>query len=339
VLFDFHPIVFAAGIIPWLLLCIESKRVKPTIVCVLLLLLTQENMGIALISIGCLYVLRPKYRKMTIAFFIVGVLYSVVAVKIIGLFSPGGFDYMPRGNVDIGSLMSGFFDHPDKRLVWWYALSAFTFLPLFSIGTMLAILADLFQYFIAGPWTARYWSPFTHHHILLGVLVAAGTIEVLVRIKKRTTLVTGITFLLLVNGLAQQYIFHFPLNKLAKRDFWKEEQWMGDDNKLLSEIPSSVSVATQQNLVPHLSHRKQIYLVWPVLHDFDDNRCGAPQCWWLDVPKGADVAVLDTRPNQTLTQVLETGDHFLEAIHNMQAFGAIVLQKNVGYVHLYKIQK
>lgn len=137
--------------------------------------------------------------------------------------------------------------------------------------------------------------------------------------------------------LGTQYYFHFPLNKLVKAEYWKEEAWMSDTRNMIASIPASYSIATQQNLVPHLSHRGEIYLVWPREHDIDEMPCGQRLCWWLDFGVQADYLVVDTRPDQWLTQILETNEHWNSAIANMEKVGKITLEKQVGGARLYKI--
>lgn len=105
---------------------------------------------------------------------------------------------------------------------------------------------------------------------------------------------------------------------------------------------ASAAVATQQNFVPHLSHRNRIYLVWPRVHDVDPSTslgtaCGHAGCWWLDFDKRAEYLVGDTRPDQWLTQTLETTDHWLSAIGNMEKMGKIKLHDSVGSARLYEV--
>lgn len=45
IFFDFHPILLATGLIPWMLYFLESKRTKLFILSLILFLLTQENTG------------------------------------------------------------------------------------------------------------------------------------------------------------------------------------------------------------------------------------------------------------------------------------------------------
>ena len=114
---------------------------------------------------------------------------------------------------------------------------------------------------------------------------------------------------------------------------------MEDNRKLIATIPENIRLATQQNLVPHVSHRQYIYLVWPRQHDFDDNRCGQRNCWWLDFDKNAEYLLVDLRPNQWLTQLLETNENFTRAVINMENAGTITLERSVGDAKLYRVNE
>lgn len=323
VFFDFHPVVIGVGLSMWFLYFFESGKKKLAMSTLMLLLLTQENMGLLLASFGIIY--------KRASFIIGGIVASLLASKIIGLFYP--FQYWPQIPTNPIEIIRQFFDQPEKRQVWLYSLSWFSFLPLLSPGAMLALFFDLAQYFVAGPEFSRMWSPFMHHRITLAPILTLGTLEGLRYFGKRAPIV-----LFLVAALLQFY-FHLPLNKLSKPAFWKQEIWMADNRRLLATIPSDAQIATAQNLAPHVSHRQNIYLVWPREHDFDDNRCGKRSCWWLDFDKNADYLLVDLHPNQMLTQILETNENFTTAVNNMEKSGVIKLEQSIGNTKLYRLNE
>ena len=90
---------------------------------------------------------------------------------------------------------------------------------------------------------------------------------------------------------------------------------MNDNRNMIASIPKKTSLATQQNLVPHLSHRKEIYIVYPKKHDKKDN---CINCWWI-------------------TQILSSNEGFQEAIINMENAGKIEILKKINDTNLYKI--
>lgn len=407
IFFDFHPVSIGMGLLPWIAYFLESKRKRLLVASVILLLLTQENMGIALMGLGFIYFFRKPFRRTSIIFILTGIIWSFIAMKIISYFSPSGFQYAPQISHNPMTIITNFFDAPEKQQVWLYTLASFSFLPIFSLGAMLAVTLDLAQYFVTGPEFSRMWNPFMHHRVILGVFLALGALDVLERLPKlvipayagihhlkswipdsprfgeagqvgndrhtkrnqpKEIIITElIAFILLISTLFQQFYFHLPLNKLTKSEYWKQEQWMKDDRALIALVPAGASVATQQNLVPHLSHRKEIYLVFPREHDFlipvipahepesigknvwipgqarDDNPsniispCGKRSCWWLDFPGKPQYLVVDLRPDQWLTQILETNEHFDEAVKNMEKAEKITLVTSVHDARLYTI--
>ena len=156
-------------------------------------------------------------------------------------------------------------------------------------------------------------------------------------LKKKHINIGIVALILLLSCFAQQYVFHFPLNKLTKSTFWREEQWMRDDESMIARIPPTASIATQQSLIPHLSHRESIYLVWPRVHDIKSMPCGQLSCWWLDFGGHPQYLLIDLHPNEWLTQLLETNDHVAQALANMQKTGRIHLSQKIGDTALYTV--
>ena len=336
--FDFHPVLLATGLIPWMLYFLETKRTKLLITSLILLILTQENMGLALVSLGFIYIWKKEYRKLSIGFIFGGFAVSLLAAKSISFFSPTGFQYTPHVDLNPIMFVKDLFNAPEKQQVWLYTLSTFTFLPLLSPGAVMAVGFDLAQYFTTGPDFARMWSPFMHHRAILIVYLFLGALDALALLKKKKVSVEIITTMLVVSVLVQQFIFHYPLNKLTKSDYWHTDQWMIDNEKMIATIPPDMTLATQQSLVPHLSHRNVIYIAWPRVHDFTQKPCGQTSCWWLDVDSHAQYLLIDVHPNEWLTMLLETPDHVNEALSDMEKLKAISLIRQIGDIRLYKMQ-
>lgn len=335
--FDFHPIMLGLLFLAMTAMFLEYRCLKLFVLFLILSLLTQENMGIAVFCLGLIYIFRKGFLKIALVMMVIGFLYSLIAAKIVAYISPTGFQYWPQINMNPGVFVRSLFDSPEKRQVWSYSYSAFSFVPLLSLGSVLAVATDLAQYFVTGPEFSRMWSPFMHHRAVLAIFLAIGSIDA-VSIMRNRKLQKFVVFMMFLIAIVLQYVLHLPLNKLAKREYWREDSWMADTRKIISLVPKDASVATQQNLVSHLSHRKGIYLIWPRQHDFPDKVCGQVSCWWFDFGGDPDYLVVDTRPNQWLTQILETNEHFAEAIRNMEKSGKIALYKQQGDAKIYKIK-
>lgn len=336
--FDFHPIAIGVGLLPWLIFSLETKKRKLFIVLLALCLLTQENMGIAVACIGLIYVFRKEFRKTAIILIFLGFIYSILSSRIIATFSPVGFQYQPQISLNPIKSIAGFFDSQEKRLVWLYSLSWLSFLPVFSLGAMIAVILDLAQYFVTGNEFSRMWSPFMHHRAILVVFLFLGLLDTLCFLRKKKINIEIVCIFILFSSLFQQYYFHYPLNKLTKKDYWKYEDWMKDNENIIKLVPKNAGVATQQSLVPHLSHRSEIYLIWPRKHQIKENNpCGSSYCWWLDFGGKPEYLVVDLHPNQWITQLLESNENFASAIDNMEKMERIRLEKKINNAKIYKI--
>lgn len=337
IFFDFHPILLGVSLLSFLCYTIEYQKKRMFWVIFVLCLLTQENMGLAVACIGFVYIFRKGFRRISLVMIVIGLLYSAAALKISALFSPVGYEYMPDIPKSIPDFLTRLFDSEEKRLTWLYSYSWFSFLPIFSPGSVMAVVADLSQYFVTGSAFSRMWSPFMHHRAILSIFLTLGLLDVLAFLSKWKRMLVIVSCMLLIVACFCQYHFHFSLNKLAKAEYWKEESWMDNTRQLLNLVPKDGSVATQQSLVPHLSHRKEIYLIYPRQHDIAGEPCGQSLCWWLDWAGNPDYLVVDTRPDQWLTQILETNENWQSAIANMEKTGKIVLEEQVGDAKMYRI--
>ncbi len=339
VFFDFHPIIIGTGLLVWLAYFLETKKRTLFWIFLILSLLTQENMGIALACLGCIYLLNRTYRKVGAAFIIGGLSYSIIAMSIISRLSPVGYEYVPRLSANPVIIFQQFVNSPEKQSVLLYTFLSFTGIPFFSIGAVSAILLDLSQYFVTGPEFSRMWSPYMHHRAILAVFLALGTLEVFSYLNRKKISLSIFACILIISAFIQQYVFHFPLNKLIKSVYWNHSQWMKDTDALLQYVPKNASVAATQHIVPHLSHRQYIYLLYPRIHDRKDSVCGQTSCWWLDSAGSPEYMIVNTDQTQWLTQLLESPENFLSAVNNMEKAGVIRLEKSIGTAYLYRYQQ
>jgi uncharacterized membrane protein len=338
IFFDFHPSAIGAGLLAWTLYSWESRRWKIFTVTVIALLLTQENMGIALLGLCVIWFFQRKRLKLVYLLSVISIVYTFVSMFLVNKISNGGYEYQAHLPADAGQFIYELFNDQQKRQVWLYSFSWYSFFPLFSPGALIATIIDNAQYFVTGEQFNRMWSPFTHHRLVLSAYLVAGVADALLfirRIKKIS--ITAITILMLVVALFLQYKFHFALNKLSKSDFWMTESWMTDNNLMLSMIPVNASVAAQQSLVPHLSHRKHIYLVYPGRRVLAENICGQKECWWLGFSGNPEYLAVDVHSGVWLTMLLEAENNFRQGLANMENNKVIQLVYKQGEARLYKV--
>lgn len=337
VYFDAHPIVFAAAILAWLIYFYESKHVKLFFLSLILLLLTQENAGIGLACIGFVYLFKKGNRRDGLLFVFGGLLSSLAEVRIVSHFAQGGYEYNPHFSHNPIVGLKRYFDSPDKILVWKYSLASYSFLPLLSPGAILGMIVDLSQYFLPDKQYPHMITPFFHHRAILAPILALGSLDAVLFLKHKGLKSEYVLVTALIVVCFFQFKFHHALNKLTKPIYSAHYSWMDDTEAIIASVPGDASVAAQQSLVPHLSHRTQIYLVWPRTSS-DKKKCSTQKsCWWLDFDGKPTYLVVDTHPGSSLTQLLESRENFVSALDNMQKTGEITLFKSKNAAQIYKV--
>lgn len=285
ILNEFHQMAFVPLFLSFLYYGLASKKIVLYWTGVLGLLMTKEELGLLLFAIGL--VVWWFYRKdlMGIITSIIGVMSFFILVYIImpwmsvsGTYSH--FDFGPSGYTPVDVVKKIIFDPPYffqslsvpsiKVKTMFDTFFAFGFLPFFSPIHLLPIFDNFVTRFIyAGPQFTK-WANVNHHAAPLGILSAVATIYasfwLLPLLEKYTLLRKNIltfflSFYILGMSIFQNIILHGPVNSIFKPQFYSRDSHSEEINKALAYIPPRASLATQNNLFPHLSQRKEIYLL------------------------------------------------------------------------------
>ncbi len=332
---DFHPVVIGVVFLLWTAYFFEAKRTVFFVISLILLLGTQENMGIALSCLGLVYVFDNRFRARAWWFIPFGVFATGISMYIVGRFSPIGYEYTPVISLSPVENIRLLFDNHDKLSSWWYSYISFGFLPLFSLGSVMAVVVDMAQYFNTGP--AAYFKdkPFTHHRIVLAPLLLLGlfqTLEWFKKIQIRIDVIIGLLILLNV-GIIIGY--RFPLYEVFTQRYWIQEQWMRDADIFIKRIPSEMRLSAQPNLVPHISHRKYIYVA-ELISRTDIPQCNTP-CWWLDTGEHAQFLFVRWPSNRSFHDQVPF-DAYASAIMNMGVRGKLQEFDREGEMVLFQLR-
>ncbi len=339
IFFDFHPILLTVGLLAWWLYFWESNKWKLFWTTLFLILLTQENAGVAVIGICFIWFFQKKNLRLVGLIGLIGFVATAASFYAIHFFSEGHLQYVPQFADTPMGFVGSFFDQAEKQQVWWYSYISYGFLPLLSPGSVIAVVGDLAQYFTTGKAFDHMWSPFLHHRAILAIFLITGLSDVLrvIRIKKRV-LLTPLVIILFFWSVFVTYHYHFALTKLVHGDYWITTSWMKDNEDMLGHVPPNASVVAQQSLVPHLTHRNEIYLVYP-RQDHLIRACVQSSCWWLDFDGTAQYLVVDTHDYEWLTMTLESIDNFRSAVENMEKAHVITLYYHKGQAKIYTINE
>lgn len=335
---DFYPVTIGVGLLAWLAYFFESKKTRWFWITLVLVLFTQENMGIALAGLGMMYLFYPSYRHTAIWFIFGGIAYMFAAMPIIASFSPIGYEYMPQLSLNMLHTITGLFDHVEKRLVWQYSLQSFLFLPLFSPGAIAAISMDLWQYFVLGDRFSWMRPPWTYHRAILGFFLVLGTMDVMAYVKNRFRWnFTILVYVMVLMAVWSTVYYQLPLTKLFSSTYWTNQPWDSDAKQLFRRIPKDATLATQQNFASHLSHRNGLYVIRIKVYETMPNPCESSPCYWFEFGGTPEYVVVSKSTDAFIRLHPLEFDDFQKAIVHMEQAGAIQEVDHEGSIRLYKI--
>lgn len=325
--YDFHETSVLPFGLAWLFVFLEKRRFKSYFTVLILCLAVRENVGFLISTLGIYVWARTKNIKAALSTAAISLAWSIVAI---GLLMPalgqqyyrsfirtddtlGGalFEYLKNPFFAVKSLFLPF----EKTATIFWSFLAFGFVPFVFWPLLPAIIFQLAARFLDQLHPIR-WTLYYHYGAELGVLMSVSAIfgakMLIARFPKRNAAVIIIA-LIIVSQAMSFLLLHVPLKNLLKKDFYQDEPWTGDTRKILASIPKDASVAAQNNLLPHLSHRKLIYL--------------------LPKANGADYIVFDLHPGQDnwdfYTGNLQTATSQLKELVDQNIYKLIAASGNV----------
>lgn len=284
ILNEFHQITVAPLFIALSYLFLERKRIKPFIFSIFFLLIIKEDLALLVGAIGAGLLFRKEYRKLGLIvaitgfsffFFLVYVFMPFISVK--GVYDH--FHFGAAGKTPADIIIKVITDPLFflKSMVWPLVkvktiIQSFTTFAFFPVLSPLSIIIPLFfdfstRFIYAGPQFTK-WALVNHHAAPGAMLLAIATIYGVVRLRNyiknknlKLKFFSMSVILIIFTAVVNNLIFHGPINSLFKRQFYEEEQWMRDVREVIAQVPNNASVAAQNNLAPHLTHRDDIYRI------------------------------------------------------------------------------
>jgi uncharacterized membrane protein len=275
VIYDFHHIAFAVPAVSFGIYAALTRNNRLLWAMVLVGLLTRENVALTFAALG-IYIAITQ-RRWQLAGAVVGVCLAWFTV-IIELVMPAiagspysHWTYTALGNGP-GSAVVHLVRHPISSLallfnnttklkLWGGLLGAWLFLPLLSPLFIVAIPELLERLWSSNP---ALWSASFHYSMIIAPILAFASIDTLARLRRwlgerRARALGAIgSFAVLAAGLIVTFGLVRPLDELGTYA-WANQA--GDIQACLDVIPATASVSASDGLLPHLSHRYQIYLL------------------------------------------------------------------------------
>lgn len=321
---EFHQSAFIPLFLNCLFLFVFQKRWLYYWFMVIGLILTREEMGLLVSSIGIMLILKKATRQIGMLTFFIGLISFFLSVYyLIPLFNPQKiyphFGYGIVGETPTQVIIN-FFKQPKiflsslifptiKIKTVFSSFFSFAFLPIFSPIFLIPICQQFIVRFLDSI-TIHRWVNLNHYAIPLSSLMAVASIYGISNLHKLLKNLDicfkkNIEFLSLAliffTGL-QNFLFHGPINSLTKKQLFETQPWMLDNYNVKKKIPEKAAVAAQNSLVPHISHREKTYLL-PKINDAD--------FLWVDLADGPNkYAPLNHQEiNNLIQELIKKGEY------------------------------
>jgi uncharacterized membrane protein len=336
--FDVHSLAFGASLLAWFIYFLDKGNAKWTLLTLVLTFLCKEDMALLTLLIGLIYFF---YGNKKIASYIISIsviyLFVVFAVYF-PYFTHDGYRYAGKSGIFSDLKLSYLYDSANKINILFYSISWFGFLPILSPIFLIPAFGDISHYFIFGHLVSGAQVIFGHYQVALAPLLVLPTIVVIGRSKilNNKYLVLYICILAIVF----QYTLHLPLSYLTKSWFWQTPSSVKNINNIIRYIPENESVVSQNNITAHLSHRNDIFTLWPSKKTFPHvTLCGKTVCNWFRWAGKPNYLVVDTGENWDIRHLLSNRDDYINGLNNLEVSGIIRKYHQEGNATLYKILK
>lgn len=336
---DVHSISFGAAFIAWFLYFLDSKKLFGTILFFLLAITAKETIASTIFAIALVYFVRRR-EKLTVFLMLVSAAYLFF---IFFIFFPYILhsEYLYQNDNGLLSNLNPFdlFSTQEKQQTIAYSLFSFGFLPFLLPLYLIPIVAHFFKYFVVASDLTAAQGLFGQYRVMLAPLLSWATIVTIARYKWLNNRYTALYLLFCL--LLTQYLLHLPLSYLSKSWFWQEPSGVKNIQFIIRNyLPNTASVVTQNNIVPHISHRDKIYELYPQKRKFEKNSpCGKIECDWFIWYDSPQFLFVDTSPEWDIRHLLANRPDFIAGINNLEKAGIVSVYKRVGSATLYGVQK
>ena len=271
VIYDFHHIAFAVPAIAFGLYAVLTNRNRLFWAMLVVGLLTRENIALTFAAVGVyVAVVQHRWRLAAVviavcaAWFVA--LIEVVMPAIAGApYGHWSYDALGPGpgsalwhvlRHPVSSLRL-LVDNPTKLKLWGGLLGAWLALPLLSPLALVAVPTLLERLWSSNP---ALWSASFHYSLVIAPILAFAGIDALARLQARlrTRLAVGASVAVLAAGLILSFGVVRPFEEIGS---YISATQVSDIQSCLASIPADGAVSASNALLPHLSHRRRIYLL------------------------------------------------------------------------------
>jgi uncharacterized membrane protein len=274
-LYDFHEVAIAAPVISTALYAALTRRNALLWSMAVLAFLTKENLALTMAALGVYVALVQRRWRLGGALVAVAVPWFVLVLKAIIPGISGGryahWEYTALGSgpgaavrhivTDPVDTVRLFFTPGTKRTALLNIFGAWLFLPLAS-PLVLVMVPSLAERFLSD--RPEFWAQGFHYSLVLAPMLAFAAIDTTARLRRlvpeprRALLPTALGAAVVLAGAYFTFGRIKPLDELRR---YATAAQVADVRSCLETVPDGASVAATSALVPHLSHRRTVYVL------------------------------------------------------------------------------
>lgn len=281
VTYDFHEVAFAPLLIATAIWASSKERWRTCFACLVLLLLTKEDMCFFVVAFGG-YLLLVRHWRQAIGAVLAGVVWYPIVTKLVipSLAGGGSFRYWRYNDLGSGPLsaltrIAGAVtlpflvatNNPEKGLTMVFMFGAFLWLTVYS--PLLVLMVPLLAERMLSS-TTSLWGPAGHYTLTAAPVLAMGAADGLANVlrffdaQRRRRLAIALVGIVVV-GANVDLAHKFPLvQELRSAAFYKRTAEDRTMAAAVARIPAhSGSVAADGTLLPAVSARGTVYYIGP----------------------------------------------------------------------------
>lgn len=274
-LYDFHEVAIAAPVISTALYAALTRRNRLLWAMAVLAFLTKENLALTIAALGVYVALVQRRWRLGGALVAVAVPWFLIVLKaIIPAISGERYAHWEYGSLGSGpgAALRHIVTQPidtlrllvtpeTKRTGLLNLFAPWLLLPLAS-PLLIVALPSLGERFLSD--RPEFWAQGFHYSLVVAPILAFAAVDAVVRLRRlvpesRRALVPTVLGVGVV--LAGAYFTFGRLKPLDELRRYTGPAQIADIEACLDSVPGDASVAATSALVPHLSHRRSIYVL------------------------------------------------------------------------------
>lgn len=274
--FDFHPVSFAVPFLLFALYYIETDRLKPAGVFLFLAAMCKENVVLAVLFVGLYAIIFKKKHLFGILVSVLSLGWFLLSVKVImpalggdvfvaaekyEQFGDNAIEIIKNIILNPRIVIVTIFKEAKLRYLFWLFSPVF-FLPLFYMPGLFLLIPGLAQNLLTDS-SDLYSSLFQYDSILIPFIFMGSILSLNNLINDKKNLKWW--RLVIITATLVSFVYRSPIGPLdyhfspEKHDISRPV--LKEFNGFLKTIPRDASVTASLFIVPHLSKRREIYLL------------------------------------------------------------------------------